>query len=462
MEFLGRKEQIKSLNAMIQSDTQAFTLIYGRRRVGKSTLIKQCFQGISEKGIYYECKQTSEQNNVESLSAIVSEVLGFPKLGFGSMEELLTLVFNQAEKIKLVLVLDEYPYLRGTIKGLDSIIQSLIDSHKDRSKLKLILCGSYVDTMKSLLSEHNPLYGRVDLIIDLKQMDYYESSLFYPEFSNEDKIRLYSVFGGIPYYNRLIDSKKSVRRNIIDLIASPGARLENEVPLYLQTEIAKMVNANEVFTALAGGYSKFSDILSQSNVSSSPTLVDVLEKLIKMEVVKKEAPINDENNKKKAGYYICDNLSLFYYKYIFNNNSRLNIMDPEIFFDRYIEKDFENQYVPHVFESVCRQFLIRKNKSGKMKEPFSKIGKYYYDDPGKHLNGEFDVVTQDDNGYIFYEAKFRKEPVTKSMMKKEIQQVENTGLECYKYGFISRSGVKSAADECKKKLVLFTLKDLFE
>jgi uncharacterized protein len=95
---------------------------------------------------------------------------------------------------------------------------------------------------------------------------------------------------------------------------------------------------------------------------------------------------------------------------------------------------------------------------GRMKEPFSKIGKYYYDNPGKHLNGEFDVVTQDDNGYIFYEAKFRKEPVTKSMMKKEIQQVENTGLECYKYGFISRSGVKSVADECKKELVLFTLK----
>ena len=159
--------------------------------------------------------------------------------------------------------------------------------------------------MKELLAKHNPIYGRVDLTIDLKPMDYYESALFYKEFSNEDKVRLYSVFGGIPYYNRLIDASKSVKENIIQLIASPGARLENEVSMYLNSEISKITNANEVFEALAKGFSRYKDILDQSNVSSGPTLVDVLDKLIKMDVVKKEVPINDEKNKKKAGYYIC-------------------------------------------------------------------------------------------------------------------------------------------------------------
>jgi AAA+ ATPase superfamily predicted ATPase len=152
-------------------------------------------------------------------------------------------------------------------------------------------------------------------------MDYYESALFYDTFSNEDKVRLYSVFGGIPYYNRLIDKNKSVKENIIELIASPGARLENEVSMYLNSEISKITNANEVFEALAKGYSKYKDILDQSNVSSGPTLIDTLDKLIKMDVVKKEAPINDENNKRKAGYFVSDNLSLFYYKYIYRNIS---------------------------------------------------------------------------------------------------------------------------------------------
>lgn len=180
-----------------------------------------------------------------------------------------------------------------------------------------MICGSYVDIMQSLVYVHNPLYGRFSHTIDLKQMDYYDSAQFYQGFSNEDKVRLYSVFGGIPYYNQLIDRDKSVKDNIIDLIASPGARLEMEVSMYLKSEISKIVNANEVLEAMAMGNSRYSDIDQNSHVSSRPTLVDVLDKLIRMEVVVKEAPINDENNKKKSGYYICDNLSYFYYKYVF-------------------------------------------------------------------------------------------------------------------------------------------------
>lgn len=153
----------------------------------------------------------------------------------------------------MILVLDEYPYIRELVSGMDSILQALIDKYRDKSKLSLIILGSYVDVMRSLLEHSNPLYGRVDLTINLRQMDYYESSLFYPKYSEEDRVRIYSVFGGIPYYNRLVDDSKSVKENIIELIASPGARLENEVSMYLNSEISKIVNVNEVFEALAKG-----------------------------------------------------------------------------------------------------------------------------------------------------------------------------------------------------------------
>lgn len=438
--FYGRIKQKKSLLNMIKKDEQMICLIYGRRRIGKSELIKQTLKETDVQSIYYECKQTTERNNVDSLAEIISDTFHFPKPSFSDIEELLNFLFKKSEDSPLILVFDEYPYLRENVKGLDSIIQSVIDKYKDTSHMKFIICGSYVDTMKALLAKQNPLYGRVDLTIDLKPMDYYESAMFYKDFSDEDKVRLYSVFGGIPYYNRLIDSDMSVKDNIINLIASPGARLENEVSMYLSSEISKITNANEVFEALARGFSKYKDILDQSNVSSGPTLVDVLEKLIKMDVVKKEAPINDENNKKKAGYFICDNLSLFYYKYIFRNISRMNVMDSEVFYHKYIEEDFETKHVPKVFEDICKQYLIRLNKEGKIDEVFEKIGKYYYDDPMNKKNGEFDIVTLDDKGYIFYEAKFRKEPVTESMIKEEILQVDQTGISCYKYGFISRSG----------------------
>lgn len=456
--FYGRKIERKKLCTMFQTDGQMISLIYGRRRIGKSELIKQVLKETEIKSIYYECKQTTEQNNVDSLAELISELFEFPKPAFENMEVLLQFLFQKAEKEQLILVLDEYPYLRENSKGLDSILQSVIDHYKDTSNMKLIVCGSYVDTMKALLEKQNPLYGRIDLTLNLKPMDYYESALFYSEFSDEDKVRLFSVFGGIPYYNRLIDSGKSVRDNIIDLIASPGARLENEVSMYLNSEISKITNANEVFEALAKGFSRYKDILDQSNVSSGPALIDILDKLMRMDVVAKEAPINDENNKKKSGYFISDNLSLFYYKYIFRNMSRLNIMDPDVFYDRYISDDFETKYVPKSFERICKQYLIRKNRKGLMDEIFEKIGKYYYDDHAEKKNGEFDIVTQDDRGYIFYEAKFRKDPVTESIVQNEIRQVEQTGLRCYKYGFFSRGGFTCEKEENR---ILIELSELY-
>ena len=155
---------------------------------------------------------------------------------------------------------------------------------------------------------------------------------------------------------------------------------------------------------------------------------------------------------------IIDNLSLFYYKYIFRNISRIGIMEPNVFYDKYIDNDFETKHVPYIFEDICRQYLIRMNLAGRMEEPFDKIGKYYYDDPVRRLNGEFDIVTHDDKGYIFYEVKFRKEPLTVDVVAAEIAQVKEAKLPCYKYGFFSRSGFEMEETD---EIVLIHLKEIY-
>ena len=458
MEFYGREQQQKQLHRFFGRNGMQIALIFGRRRIGKSELIKQCLKTEGAERIYYECKQTSEANNAESLSGLISERYRLPPLAYRGMEAVLDDLFRRAIQEPLILVLDEYPYLRETVTGMDSILQALADRYRDNSGLKLVLCGSYVDIMKSLLARENPLYGRVDLTIDLKPMDYRESALFYPAFSPEDKVRLYSVFGGVPYYNRQIDTSLSVRENIQELISAPGSRLENEVSMYLNSEISKITNANEVFEALARGYSRYHDLLSQSHVSSSPTLADVLEKLIRMEVVEKRAPINDPGNRRKTGYYITDSLSLFYYRYVFRYLSQRNVLDEDVFFERYIREDFETRHVPYMFESICRQYLIRENRAGRIDPPFDLIGKYYYDDPQTRTNGEFDVVTKDPKGYIFYESKFRRGPVSSAMVHEELRQVRSTGLECYRYGFFSRSGFRCEPEE---NMIFIRLEEMY-
>ena len=133
-------------------------------------------------------------------------------------------------------------------------------------------------------------------------------------------------------------------------------------------------------------------------------------------------------------------------------------MDSDVFYDKYIRDDFENWYVPHCFEDICKQYLIRRNKHGLLPETFEKIGKYYYNDPKTKTNGEFDVVTFDSKGYTFYEVKFRKTPVTEQMIRDEIKQVNETGLYCYQYGFISRSGFDVKQ---QPNVLLITLDELY-
>ena len=455
--FLGRKSELIRIEAFLNKKGFFACLLYGRRRIGKSELIKNAIKDRKELTIYYEAKQTTEKNNVDSLTELICEVLKVDHIRFNGLEELLEYLFKFSVKNDLILVLDEYSYLIKMINGLDSILQNLIDKYKDASKMKLIISGSFIDMMKDLLEYHNPLYGRFDLIINLKQMDYYDSSKFYSNFSNVDKVKIYSVCGGVPYYNKLVDDKLSVRENIINIIASNDSRLENEIQVYLKSEIQKINNANEIFETLAKGYSRPIDIINQSSIKSGPLLIEVLNKLISMELVEKQSPINDENNKKKIGYYIIDNLSSFYYKYIYRYNSQFKVMSSDAFYDKFIDDDFEREYVSKKFEGICKQFLIKKNINAEIIPSFFKIGKYYYDLPKQKINGEFDIVTEDEKGYIFYEVKFRKNKMKLSDVEKEISQVNATSLNCYKYGFFSAMGFEDNV----RDVIKYTLNDLY-
>lgn len=193
-------------------------------------------------------------------------------------------------------------------------------------------------------------------------------------------------------------------------------------------------------------------------MSSGSTLANVLDKLVQMELVQRQAPINDPENRRKTGYVIVDGLSKFFYRYIFRYLSQRSFLDSEVFFDRFVAEDFEARYVPHAFEEVCRQYLIRQNRAGRLDPAFDLIGKYWYDDPANRSNGEFDIVTRDPRGYFFYEAKFRSTPVSAAMVADEIRQVEKTGLTCYRYGFISRSGFTAQPDE---RTVFIDLAELY-
>ena len=457
MDFIGRDNEINILTNAFISDRYEGVLVYGRRRVGKTEMLKEAIRRSGLTSLYYECKKVSEMSNVMGLSEVIAKTYNIPVPYFDSFEKALDYIFAKSEKEKTILVLDEYPYLKERMIGCDSIVQSVIDNHINNSNIKFILCGSYVDTMKNIMNESNPLYGRLPLKINVKPLDYYDSAKFYPSFSNEDKVKLYSVFGGVPFFIQFIDETKSVKENIIELIASPNARLLNEVEQTITVEVGKMTNANETFMSIAAGNHSFSDILSKSHVSSSPTLADVINRLVEMEMVEKTIPINEKSSN-HALYYILDRLSLFYYTYIFRRGSFFNTMPPESFFDEFIDKDFETQYVPKSFERIAKQFLLRQNLRGQINPVLYAIGTYYYNDPIKKKNGEFDVVTLNKNGYDFYEVKFTSAPINDSVIREEILQLNSAPIEYNRMGFFSKSGFNICSSD---NLILYSLDDLY-
>ncbi len=392
-----------------------------------------------------------------SLSEIIGTEFDIPTPSFETFGEVLDFMFRRAMGENVVLVIDEYPYIRDGKELLDSVLQNKIDQYKMSSKLKLVVCGSYIDVMEQLLSSTNPLYGRFTMKLNVKQMNYLESSEFYPNARNEDKVAYYSVFGGIPYYNQFIDDRLSVTDNIVNLIASPNARLLSEAENFLNGELSKLKNANECISSIASGNKKYTDILNRSHVSSSPMLSEILKKLIKMDVLEKMNPINDDSEK-KAYYEITERLSLFYYKYIFRKNSYFKSMPPDLFFDEFVRDDFYGKHVPLEFERISKQYFEILNKRHAIRPILYKIGKYYYDDPKNKVNGEFDVVTLSKDGYDFYEVKFTDSRLNDFVIKEELQQLKKLGIEYNKLGFISKSGFDVKENDGYK---LISLDDIY-
>ncbi len=458
MEFIGREEEIKTIENILNRKGYQGCLIYGRRRMGKTELVKHCLLNMSIPTIMYQCKESSEKDNTNQLTKLIKEILNIKYVSFESFMDCINFVFDYSKDHEIYFVLDEYPYVRETIEGCDSKLQKIIDDHAMKSNIKFFILGSSISTMEEIQGHDNPLYMRFSSSILLKQMDYYDSSFFYQSFSLEDKVRLYAAFGGVPYYNVQIDENQSVKENIIRILSGHFSGLKDFLEIYLKSELRKINSANAVFEAIALGAFHFSDILSKSHIESTAMLSNVLQKLIQMDMIDYIAPINEKKNKQKGGYRISDFCARFYYNYIYRNESAHSILDDSIFYDNFIDEEFGKYTVPLCFELIAKQYLIKENKKGKLSPLLLDIGTYWYDNPKEKKNGQFDVVGKCKDGYIFYECKFTDNKITDKTINEEVKQVSMTNLKPVKYGFFSKSGYDISGNN---NYLLYTLEDLY-
>ena len=436
--FVAREKELLQLSSALKNSQQA-TLVYGKRRVGKTRLIQEAVTAQSKKVIYYECIRATLRENIASFAKTLQEegLLSF-HASFDSFDDVFSFLNSLSQEF--IVIIDEYPYLStySSPEEIDSSFQRIIDTKLHN--IHLILSGSQISMMKNLMQEKNALYGRFALIIHLKELNYREASAFYPSKTPYEKAAFYSVFGGSPFVLQQLRDSETLAENIVRTILNDS----NPVHLYasniLLSDYSNSINAERILTALGNGKKKYSELESRLQVNSTGNLAKQLKAMLVMELLSQRSPINRLNDPKKKYYEINDNLMRFYYHYVYANKSALQMIGPQAFFEQVIAPTLLTDFVPHRFEDICRAYFSHLAQAGKL-PGITDIGTYYYDDPKNHRNGEFDVALAYSNQYELYEAKYYKKPMTLDAIHKEAGQVrEIDDLSVTRLGFIACNG----------------------
>lgn len=436
--FIGRKKELEALQKELSNwNKRTAVLIYGKRRVGKSTLIKEAARTFDGVVINHLCVLSTFEGNVELIYRSVSEALELPLIRFDSLFAMMDYLKTVGKKI--LLIIDEYPYFRQTGKNreVDSYIQSLID--KLPANVKLVLCGSYISVMKDLLEEANPLFGRFSLIQHIRDFDYHDAAGFYPHLAVRDKIAFYAVFGGCPYVLENLDPGKDLRSNITDLLLPETGLIRSHVENVMIREIQKNFDIR-ILEALGNGKKRYTEIRNSLNNNETGLLDKQLKILLDMETIQKTEPINRRNDPKKKFYEITDNLMRFYFSFIFGNAGRISRIGYEQFYKSAVEMNI-TQYISRRFEGIALQYFHRIASAGNIPD-IEDFGSYWYDDPVKKTNGEFDcVIKRCGEKYDFYECKYDRDAMSLSECEGEEAQLRNiSGIQVSDIGFICSAG----------------------
>lgn len=458
--FVGRKNEIEELNRAFKTDKMEAILIYGRKRIGKTAIINEALKNHDDIIIHYECKRVSLETNLEMLTILFTTKLGLGDISFKDFNAFFDYAFKISETKKFILVIDEFTFLLEKDFAIESYLAAAIDIHKENSKMKLIISGSYVGLIEKMIDYGSHSYGRFNHILFIRPFSYYESANFYPNYSEEDKFIAYSVFGGLPYFNSLIDTNLSIIDNIKNLIIKPDSLLEMELNQMILKETERIANFNDAVGLIAKGKTKQSDLISCLKQYDKADPKYLLNKMVEMDIIEKYTPINDKTNRKLSFYKFKDNFFAFYYRYIALSPYSLMRKNPDYFYDAFIKEDFETYFLPHKFEDISKEFLLKINLEGKIKPVVLDIGTYFYNDKKDKRNRQFDVVTLDEQGYISYECKYSNNKIGNSVINEEIEQTSNLNIKFYKLGFISKVGFKDDIDN--KKYNLYTLKDFYK
>ena len=409
-KFVDREKELKTLEDQYKKTGSSLVILYGRRRVGKTSL---CMKFVEDKNaLYFLATEESETQNRRQFKELAADYINSELLKNASVDNWID-IFREISRAesgqKKVIILDEFQYLGKANPAFPSVFQKIWDELLKKENIMVILCGSLIHMMEEqTLNYGSPLYGRRTAQIKLKQIPFKYYSGFYPERSEKELIQLYSVTGGVPKYAELFESSKDIYSAIQDNILNTSGFLYDEPNFLLQKEVYEIGSYFSIIKTIAAGNSKLSKIAGTLETAQSK-ITRYLKTLIDLDILYRDVPVTeDAPEKSKRGLYrIKDNFLRFWFKFIFPNIGYIESGNSEIVMKK-IRQNFIDNHVSFVYEDICLEKLWQYSADGYWPFYITRSGRWW-----NNKDAEIDLMAVDDENknIIFGECKYWKGPV---------------------------------------------------
>lgn len=413
--FVDREQEMATLQSEYERDGSGLVVLYGRRRVGKTTLISEFIR--DKKALFFLASEESESQNRLAFQQKAADFLNsnlLKNVEVKSWDVLFRAIMDTHFDSKPVIVLDEFQYLGKSNPAFPSVFQRIWEEILKDRQVMVILCGSLISMMQSqTLAYDSPLYGRRTAQIRLKQIPFAYYHAFFPDKSRKELIEMYAVTGGVPKYIELFSQSKDIYGAIETCVLNRSGYLYDEPHFLLQQEVSEVGSYFSIIKAIAAGNTKLSAIAGVLEVKST-SLTKYLKTLIDLDILEREVPVTEDSpeKSKKGLYKIKDNYLRFWFAFVYPNMSFIESGHGRIVMDK-IRKGLVRNHIAFVYEDVCRERMWEMNAGGVWPFYFSKLGRYW------DSKEEIDIAAIDPDGknLILGECKYWQEPVGVSVLR---------------------------------------------
>ncbi|MGI8554719.1 MAG: ATP-binding protein [Dehalococcoidia bacterium] len=378
--FFDRERELAQLEAAWAASGAQLVTLWGRRRVGKSTLLSRLTQG--KRSIYLYGTRMAERDILTGLALEIAEVLDDPYLRaapFPSWDAALAYLASRARQERLLVIFDEFPYLCDVTPGLDTLVQRWWDGIDQHLNLMLVLAGSGFSFMEGLTGARGALHGRRTAQVEVHPFDYLDASRFFPHLQPEDRVRAYAGFGGIPAYLRSWRSAGGLAEHVQQTLLSPGHFLFREGEELLRTEFHQEALYASILRAVAGGEERPSDIARAVGRHSADEIFDHLRRLQELRFLRREVPVTERlrPRSQRVLYRLDDPYLRFWFRFVSPYQSYLQLGRATELWEREIRPALDEFVARTTWEDVCAQHLWRRLAGERFPVRFAQLGRWW-------------------------------------------------------------------------------------